>query len=648
MSTTETETAAPTRLRLDQIIDRGGNPRGAVDLQSEAFAELVASIELNGVVQPILVARVDEGLYPVIAGHRRFAAASRAGHEDIPVLVAGYAHDSTEAKIAAIAENVNRLNLSPLQEARGIEDLRGIGLSQKEAGAAFGKSERWARDAELLLKLPKGVAAGFDAGAIAASATRPLQQVAEKAPRMAELLAQLAIPAAKESSTPQYGPKGSVARAVAHLASRGLDPEKDGTSPVGCFVDAESGIDYDDVVLAGIAHGKLKEWKPRFEALGKRLDTAGYYGPGPQPELTPADLDAARSYGCLLELDGLDRFNKPIVLRYVTDAKWLADRIPDALERAEAARKQKESARTPARVDGGSPAGSRHQPTAEEREARKQAREAERERKETARLANLELGQRADRAYEAPEPTLEEAKAIAALAFYTQINSIAGANAYAYHEFQKEDPKNPGELIYTDGYTVEKAIWEALEACTSPQQVWGLLLRSTVVAAYTDPTVERLESRQSTWAIPGDRERVADDTLSRTPERIRASALARKVVPDAVLKREREREREAKAEEKRKANSRVGSVLEALAAGKKGGTPAKVSSRTYNRAKKDVFSAGVYNTAVQEILDSAVKRKEATRDGAAGDPKATYTITAKGKEKLAALAEGEKGAAVNG
>lgn len=639
MSTTATQ--APSRLPLDQIVDRGGNPRGDVDKASDEFRELVASIQLNGIVQPILVAQPDgdDGLYPLIAGHRRFAAAAEAGLTDAPVLVAGYAHDSTEAKIAAIAENVNRLNLSPLQEARGLEDLRATGMNQKQAAAAFGKSERWARDAELLLKLPKATADAFDRGALAVASTRPIQQVAEKSPRMAELLAQLAIPAA-EKDGPQFATKGAVAGEVARLVNGALDPEKDGSSPVGCLVDAESAIDYDDCVLAGISHELLREFKPRFEALDKRIDTPGYYGPGPQPELLPTDIDEARAFGCLLELEGFNRFREPITDRYITDTKWLADRIPDALDRAEAARLEKVQASklSPGAAARQASGAKKTQPSAAEREARKKAREAEAQRKEEARTANLELGQRVRHTYQAPAPTLDEAKAIAAMALYYQCNSIAGAIAYADRELREDDPKNPGEFIYANGFDIEKKIWDAIEAAKSPEQVWGVLLGVMATAAYTDPTVERLESRESKWEIPGEGRGNEDTPLGKLAARIRSSALARKVVPDSVLKRQKQKDDAAKAARKREEDAARGKVLQALAAGKKPKTPGEIAGR--GPAKKEVWQSYISLTQVRAVLAKEVKAKRVDVEGEGS--KAKYSINPRGRKELEKLQAAER------
>jgi hypothetical protein len=255
------------------------------------------------------------------------------------------------------------------------------------------------------------------------------------------------------------------------------------------------------------------------------------------PQLLESDLDEARAFGALLELEGINRWGEAIKARYVTDHKWLADRIPEALDRAEKERKelleQKGRGGSPGSPAGGK--GKKSGTTKEQRAAAAKLREQEAERKEESKAANLELGQRVGKAYEAPAPTLEEAKALATLALMgAGWVSVAGANAYAYHGFQEDDPKHPGETLFARGHEVSEKIEAAIEQAKSPEQVWGAILGSLVVAAHTDPSVERLESAEQKWDIPGDG-RDWDNLEAKIPERIRASAATRKVIPDAVL-----------------------------------------------------------------------------------------------------------------
>jgi ParB/RepB/Spo0J family partition protein len=279
MSTTPTK-APPNRLLLEDIAILDSNPRGDVDTTTEAFDELVASIQRSGIVQPLLVGQPvetpDGPRWPLIAGHRRYAAAKKLALDEAPVLQADYGGDDVRARVAAIAENVNRLDLTPLQEARALKDLQKTGLTQLEAAEALGKSERWARERERLLNLPPKAAEAFDEGILAGPASVDLEKIAEQAPRMAEAVASSVRGAALENG-PQLAAKGSVAGQVEHLLRTGLPAEKDGTSTVGCFVDADEPITYDDAVAAGIPHDKLREWKQRFDAVTKLISTSAVY-----------------------------------------------------------------------------------------------------------------------------------------------------------------------------------------------------------------------------------------------------------------------------------------------------------------------------------------------------------------------------------
>lgn len=646
MSTTPTTQEAPSKLLLEDITILDSNPRGDVDTSTEAFAEIVASIERSGIVQPLLVGQpIDTPngrQWPLIAGHRRYAAATKIGLSEAPVMQADYGGDDLRARIAAIAENVVRLDLSPLQEARALKDLQKTGLTQLEAAEALGKSERWARERERLLKLPTKTAEAFDEGVLAGPAAIDLEKIAEQAPRMADLVA-ASMRGAAEEKGPQLAGKGSVMTQVDHLVRR-LDPEPDGSSPVGCFVDADEPISYDDAVAAGIPHGKLREWKQRFAAVTKLISTpAVHRHEGVPPQLLESDLDEARAFGALLELEGPNRWGDLTTKRYITDHKWLADRIPEALDRAEKERKKLVEQKT--RSSTGSAAGPaepRQGVTKEQRVARAKLREQEVERKEESKAANLELGQRVGKAYEAPALTLDEAKALAALALSgAGIYKVAGANAYAYRGFQEDDPKHEGETLYAGGSEVAEKIQDAVEAAKSPEQIWGIVLGALVIAAHTDPSVDRLESREQKWDIPGDG-REWDTPEGKIAERLRASAAARKVLPDAVLKRRRREDKEAKAEAKRAGDQVLGSVLEAISRGKKGKTAGQISPMTYDG--KGTFHKYSHPTEAQKILDRAQARKEVSRSGDKGSPKATYTLTAIGKEKLAKLTEAEKAA----
>lgn len=120
------------------LLERGPfQPREAFD--PEALAELASSIRAQGVVQPIIVRALAEGRYQIVAGERRWRAAGLAGLAEVPVLVRDIPDQSALA--LALIENIQRENLSPLEEARALVRLTGeFGLTHQQAADAVGRS----------------------------------------------------------------------------------------------------------------------------------------------------------------------------------------------------------------------------------------------------------------------------------------------------------------------------------------------------------------------------------------------------------------------------------------------------------------------------------------------------------------------------
>jgi len=109
------------------------------DMEPQALEELAASIQAQGVMQPILIRPVDDQMYEIIAGERRWRAAQMAGLETIPVVVRDV---PDEAAIAmALIENIQRENLNPMEEAIALHRLQTeFELTQQQVADAVGKS----------------------------------------------------------------------------------------------------------------------------------------------------------------------------------------------------------------------------------------------------------------------------------------------------------------------------------------------------------------------------------------------------------------------------------------------------------------------------------------------------------------------------
>lgn len=127
----------------------------------KAFADseieqLSESIKIHGVIQPLLLNRQKDGNYLLIAGERRYRAAKKAGIKELPAVIRDL-NDEGVMEISLI-ENLQRVNLNPIEEAQGIKDLMTQGnLTQEQAADRVSKSRPAVANTLRLLHLPKAV-----------------------------------------------------------------------------------------------------------------------------------------------------------------------------------------------------------------------------------------------------------------------------------------------------------------------------------------------------------------------------------------------------------------------------------------------------------------------------------------------------------
>jgi ParB family chromosome partitioning protein len=125
------------------------------DFNDEDQKELVASIQKNGIIQPIIVRKSDTG-YEIIAGERRWRAAQMAGLKEVPIIIRK-AEDRELAELSLI-ENIQREALNPIEEAEAYHTLlTRFSLSQEEISARVGKDRSTIANMVRLLKLPEAV-----------------------------------------------------------------------------------------------------------------------------------------------------------------------------------------------------------------------------------------------------------------------------------------------------------------------------------------------------------------------------------------------------------------------------------------------------------------------------------------------------------
>lgn len=141
-------------LKISQIEPNKEQPRTHFD--EEKLAALAESIEEYGVITPIVVKKLENGFYKIIAGERRWRASKIAGKKTIPAIIKDY--DDKETMEVALIENLQRENLNPFEEANGYKELMDIfSLTQEEVAKKAGKSRSAVANSIRLLSLPNEI-----------------------------------------------------------------------------------------------------------------------------------------------------------------------------------------------------------------------------------------------------------------------------------------------------------------------------------------------------------------------------------------------------------------------------------------------------------------------------------------------------------
>ena len=141
----------------------------------EKLEELSLSIKENGVIQPIAVRpkNYEEGKFEIIAGERRWLAAQKAGLNEVPVVILNI--DDQKSLEIAIVENVQRQDLSVIEEARGYQRLvKEFGYDHEKISKFMAKSRSHISNTLRLLSLPQDIIGLIEEGKLTAGQARPL------------------------------------------------------------------------------------------------------------------------------------------------------------------------------------------------------------------------------------------------------------------------------------------------------------------------------------------------------------------------------------------------------------------------------------------------------------------------------------------
>ncbi len=156
---------------IEQIQPQPGQPRKHFD--DEALRELSESIASSGIIQPLIVRKIDDDTYRLIAGERRYRASQLAGISQVPVVVRDVS--DREAFTLALIENIQREDLNPIEEAEAYQHLtEAYDLTHNEVAERVGRARTSVSNALRLLALPEYAQQLLRAGDLSAGHARAI------------------------------------------------------------------------------------------------------------------------------------------------------------------------------------------------------------------------------------------------------------------------------------------------------------------------------------------------------------------------------------------------------------------------------------------------------------------------------------------
>jgi ParB family transcriptional regulator, chromosome partitioning protein len=493
-------------LDIDSIeVEDGFNPRTEFD--DAEMNELVASIEESGITTALTV-RPDGGTrHVLVAGERRLIAARRAGLKEVPVLI----REKDGALAAAIAENLIRSDLNPVEEARALQRLSELEKipTHKKLAVRVGKSARFVSERLRLLDLPEGCHAAIASGAVPVEAERNLRNVAKVSLRVAECVCELvqagevggrevvtafddvlvAASRAKVKAPPTMIDPGSV-----RLREVITDEQKLGALPED-YRNARPWVQGEDIVIT----------------LGE------------------VEIDAARAAQQLIEFE-VDHGEWSSVVRFITDRELAADLAERAIERV--VREAKEREERQAKLAAKS--GVKQLTEEEQKAARAEKRQEVKQAKTDAEQFNEALGRKLmDRRGAAArrEQGLNRAKALAFI-LLSDHDGLAGRGLRLVlpqlreveHKALKSGAKRQ-KITYADRVSANEYLWKKVEEARTESQVIEIVAEALVAATLADEAAVA-PSDKVHWYSPGCSQAeklLAADIKAARPRRRRAS-----------------------------------------------------------------------------------------------------------------------------
>jgi ParB family chromosome partitioning protein len=177
------------QLELSKIVPSPHQPRK--EFPADKLDELTASISAKGVIQPVIVRPLDDGRYELIAGERRWRAAKQAGLARIPAVVRSV--ESADAMEMSLIENVQRVDLNPIETARGYQHIAdALDFTHEEIASRVGKDRSSVTNLIRLLTLPEQIQGDVASGALSMGHARAILAIAGREGQLAARKAILA------------------------------------------------------------------------------------------------------------------------------------------------------------------------------------------------------------------------------------------------------------------------------------------------------------------------------------------------------------------------------------------------------------------------------------------------------------------------
>ncbi len=229
-----TDAGSILEVRITEIEPNKNQPRR--DFDDQSISELADSIREHGLLQPILVRPLENGMYQIIAGERRWRACREAELATVPVIVKNM--DDRRTMEVSIIENLQREDLNPVEEALGFKTLMDTyGLTQEEAAQRVGKSRSAIANSLRLLALDDDSLAALREGKITTGHAKAL----------------LSAPAERRAGLLQLSVQGASVRQIEGLAKAERKPQKKTAAAVKSKYYSEV-----EIALKGAIHRPVK------------------------------------------------------------------------------------------------------------------------------------------------------------------------------------------------------------------------------------------------------------------------------------------------------------------------------------------------------------------------------------------------------